>query len=125
VIVGIGVDIVEISRLRRTLERRGERFIRRIYTEGEREYCWAHRDPAPCFAARFAAKEALFKALRTGWTQGVTWLDVEVRRDERGAPSLMLSGRAGDLSRELGVRAIHVSLSHSEEAAIALVILEN
>jgi holo-[acyl-carrier protein] synthase len=125
VIVGIGVDIVDINRLRRAVERQGERFIRRIYTEGERDYCRAHSDPAPCFAARFAAKEALFKALRTGWTQGVTWLDVEVRRDERGAPSLMLSGRAGDLSQELGTRAIHVSLAHSDEAAIALVILED
>jgi len=125
VIVGIGVDIVDISRVRRALERQGERFIQRIYTEGEQDYCRIHRDPAPCFAARFAAKEALFKALRTGWTQGVTWLDVEVRRDERGAPSLILSGRAGDLSQELGIRVIHISLSHSDEAAIALVILEN
>lgn len=124
-IVGIGIDIVDISRLRRALERQGERFARRIYTEGEREYCRAHRDPAPYFAARFAAKEAFFKALRTGWTQGVAWLDVEVRRDERGAPSLVLGGRAGDLSKGLGVRAIHISLSHSEEAAIALVILES
>ena len=124
-IVGIGVDIVDISRVRRAVARQGDRFIRRIYTEGERDYCRAHRDPAPSFAARFAAKEALFKALGTGWTAGPTWLDVDVRRDERGAPNLILSGRTEDLSKELGVRAIHVSLSHSDEAAIAIVILEN
>jgi holo-[acyl-carrier protein] synthase len=91
----------------------------------EQQYCRGHRDPAPSFAARFAAKEALFKALGTGWAQGVTWRDVEVQRDERGAPRLVLSGRAADLSKKMGTRSAHISLSHSEESAIALVILES
>jgi holo-[acyl-carrier protein] synthase len=123
-IVGIGVDVVDIRRLRRALERQGERFMQRIYTAGEQEYCRAHRDPAPYFAARFAAKEALFKALGTGWAQGVTWLDAEIRNNDQGAPWLALRGRTEEASRELSVRKIHLSLSHSEEAAVALVILE-
>ena len=123
-IVGIGVDVVDIARLRRAIDRQGERFIRRIYTAGEQEYCRAHRDPTPYFAARFAAKEALFKALGTGWAQGVTWLDAEIRRNDQGAPWLALSGKAEEVSRALGARTIHLSLSHSEETAIALVILE-
>jgi len=123
-IVGIGVDVVDIRRLRRALERQGERFMRRIYTAGEQEYCRAHRDPAPYFAARFAAKEALFKALGTGWAQGVTWLDAEIRNNDQGAPWLALRGRTEEASRELSVQKIHLSLSHSEGAAVALVILE-
>ena len=123
-IVGVGVDIVDIGRIRQVLERQGERFVRRIYTVAEQEYCRGHRDSAPCFAARFAAKEAFFKAVGTGWAQGVTWLDAEVCRQESGAPCLALSGRAEEISKALGTRAIHVSLSHSETAAIAIVILE-
>lgn len=123
-IIGVGVDIVDIGRLRRAMERQGERFIRRVYTEGEQEYCRAHRDPVPYFAARFAAKEALFKALGTGWSQGITWRDADVQRADSGAPRLALAGRAEEISRNLGTKAVHISLSHSEEAAIALVILE-
>jgi len=124
-IVGVGVDIVDIDRIRQVLERQAERFVRRVFTAGEQEYCRAHRDPAPYFAARFAAKEALFKAVGTGWGQGVTWLDAEVRRQESSAPWLVLSGRAEEISKALGTSAIHVSLSHSESAAIAIVILES
>jgi len=123
-IVGIGVDIVSIERMRHALERHGERFVKRIFTTAEQEYCRTHRDPAPYFAVRFAAKEALFKALGTGWAQGITWVDAEVRRNEQGVPSLVLSGKAEEISGNLGARAIHVSLSHSEENAIAFVILE-
>lgn len=123
-IVGLGVDIVDIARLRRALERQGERFIHRIYTAGEQEYCRTHHDPAPYFAARFAAKEASFKALGTGWAQGVSWLDAEVLKGESGAPKLALSGRAGEISKALGATRIHLSLSHSETSAIAIVILE-
>ncbi len=123
-IVGVGIDIVDIGRMRRALERQGERFVSRVYTKGEQAYCRAHRDPVPYFAARFAVKEALFKALGTGWAQGITWHDAEVQKADSGAPRLALAGRAEEISKSLGTTNIHISLSHSEEAAIALVILE-
>jgi len=123
-IVGIGVDIVDIRRVRGVLERQGDRFVRRVFTAAEQDYCRAHRDPSPYFAARFAAKEALFKALGTGWARGVTWRDAEVQRQENGAPRLMLTGCARKLADQQGARRAHVSLSHSEETAIAVVILE-
>jgi len=123
-IVGLGIDIAGISRFRRTLVRQGDRFIQRVYTEQEQSYCRSHRDPVPQFAVRFAAKEALFKALGTGWAKGVSWREAEVRRDDRGAPRLVLSGRAEEISKKLGARVVHISLSHSEEAAVAVVILE-
>jgi holo-[acyl-carrier protein] synthase len=124
-ILGIGVDAVDIPRMRRALEKQGDRFARRVFTPAEQEYCRSHRDPTPYFAARFAAKEALFKALGTGWARGITWLDAEVCREEHGRPRLALTGRADELSRSLGTRAIHISLSHSEETAVAFVILES
>ena len=124
-IVGIGVDIVEIRRFGAVLERQRDRFLKRVFTAGEQEFCRAHRDPVPHFAVRFAAKEALFKALGTGWAKGVSWLDVDVRREGQGAPTIVLGGEAEQISRRLGARSVHVSLSHSNESAIAAVILES
>ena len=123
--IGIGIDIVDIRRVRGILERQGDRFVRRVFTVAEQDYCRAHRDAAPYFAARFAAKEALFKALGTGWGRGATWCDAEVKREESGAPRLMITGRSQELAEALGTRTVHISLSHSEEAAIAIVILES
>ncbi len=123
-IVGTGIDIVEIRRIRSVLDRQGDRFLRRVFTADEQEYCRAHRDPAPHYAARFAAKEALFKALGTGWAKGVTWHDVEVRRSPEGVPSLSLAGEASNRAASLQVRTAHVSLSHGEDSAVAVVILE-
>jgi len=124
-IVGIGVDVVEIGRLRGVVERQGERFLRRVFTRAEQEYCRSHRDPAPHLAVRFAAKEAVFKALGTGWAAGISWLQVEVRRANPGAPALLLEGEALNRCASLGVAKTHVSLSHSDEVAIAMVVLEN
>ena len=123
-IVGIGVDIVEIERLKATLERQKDRFLRRVFTPAEQEYCLRHRNPGPHYAVRFAAKEALFKALGTGWAKGVSWLDVEVLRKGEGAPSMTLRGVAAEVGKDLGVQNIHLSLSHSEQNAVAVVILE-
>jgi holo-[acyl-carrier protein] synthase len=123
-ILGTGVDIVDIERFRRINERLKDRFIARVFTPGEQEFCLKRRDPAPHFAARFAAKEALFKALGTGWAKGVTWRDVEVQREERDAPVLALRGEALKRSRDLGTERIHLSLSHSDQWAVATVILE-
>ncbi len=124
VIIGIGIDTVEIQRFRAVLDRQKDRFVDRVFTAGEKEYCRGHRDPVPHFAARFAAKEALFKALGTGWAKGVTWLDVEVRKEKGGAPFLALTGEARRLSVSLGSRKSHLSLSHTDESAVAMVVLE-
>jgi holo-[acyl-carrier protein] synthase len=123
-IIGTGVDIVEIPRFRKITERLKDRFLLRVFTLTEQQYCSAHRDPAPHFAARFAAKEALFKALGTGWAKGVTWLDVEVLREGQDAPTMALHGEAMRLSSAKGTQTIHLSLSHTDQWAIATVILE-
>jgi holo-[acyl-carrier protein] synthase len=124
-IVGIGIDIVDIPRFRAVLERQQERFIRRVFTAAEQEYCRGFRDPAPHYAARFAAKEALFKALGTGWSQGVKWTDGEVVRQKDAPPTLLLHDEAERIGVRLGSRAAHVSLSHSDNSAVAIVILEH
>jgi len=124
VIIGIGVDIVEIRRFGEVLGRQKDRFIQRVFTAGEQAYCRAHRDPVPHFAARFAAKEALFKALGTGWAKGVSWLDVDVCREGQNAPTIILRGEAEKIGRSLGASEVHLSLSHSNDSAVAVVILE-
>lgn len=123
-IIGTGVDLVEILRFRKVMERLKDRFLSRVFTPGEQQFCKQHRDPVPHFAARFAAKEALFKALGTGWAKGVTWLNVEVQRERQDAPKIILHGEAQRLSNELGAQRVHLSLTHSDNWAIAMVILE-
>jgi holo-[acyl-carrier protein] synthase len=123
-IIGTGVDLVEIDRFRGVIERLKDRFIVRVFTANEQRYCNGHRDPVPHYAARFAAKEALFKALGTGWAKGVTWLDVEVLRERPDAPAMVLHGEAQRLSSEKGAVKVHLSLSHSDQWAIAMVVLE-
>jgi len=123
-IVGTGVDIVETSRIAEALERHGERFSKRIYTSAEIAYCEKFKNRTERYAARFAAKEAAFKALGTGWRDGVRWLDVEVTHRPSGQPELLLSGRAQELAHELGVRRAAISLSHSDRYAVAQVIFE-
>ena len=124
-IIGTGVDLVEIERFRKVIERLKDRFILRVFTPGEHQFCKEHRDPVPHYAVRFAAKEAVFKALGTGWAKGVTWLDVEVRRERLDAPAVVLSGEAQRLSTAKGASLVHLSLSHSEHFAIALAVLES
>ena len=121
VVLVSGVDIIEIPRVRRVAERYGQRFLERIYTEEEIGYC---RGRAPQLASRFAAKEALFKAIGTGWTEGITWLDAEVCNQPNGKPKLMLSGRALEEATQLGVIKIWISLTHTNRYAAAQVILE-
>jgi holo-[acyl-carrier protein] synthase len=123
-IVGIGVDIVEVERMRRTVERHGDHFVRRVFTDEEAAYCRRCAHPEQRFATRFAAKEAALKALGVGWTQGVQFTEVEVVTNELGAPSILFSGRALELSKGLGVERIHVSLTHHRDFAIAQVLLE-
>ncbi len=123
-IIGTGVDIVEIARLRNIIGRLKDRFISRVFTPGEQKFCGEHRDPIPHYAARFAAKEALFKALGPGWAKGVTWQDAEVQREAREAPMLTLHGEAQKISAAKGAHRVHLSLSHTEQWAVAVVILE-
>ena len=122
VVIGVGIDLVEVDRIRRLLERYPERFARRTFTEAEAAYCRRSVQAAERFAARFAAKEAVMKALGTGWSQGVTFRDIEVIRAPSGAPGIRLAGAAGLRAQGLGVRVIHVSLSHTPLQAIAMVV---
>ena len=115
-----GVDIIEIPRLRQVLERYGQRFLERVYTQGEIAYC---RGRPPNLAARFAAKEATMKALGTGAT-GVGWKDIEVVRQESGAPSIQLHGRAEVRAQRLGMVGVSLSLSHCQEYAVAFVVMQ-
>lgn len=124
-IVGMGVDIAETPRIAQTLKRHGERFLKRLYTSQEIAYCEKFRNKAERYAARFAAKEAAFKALGTGWREGIRWLDVEVTHQPSGKPELLLSGRAEELARKLGVTRTAVSISHADRYVVAQVILES
>jgi holo-[acyl-carrier protein] synthase len=124
-IVGTGVDITETARIEQALQRHGDRFAKRLCTPREIAYCQQFRNSAERFAARFAAKEAAFKALGTGWREGVRWLDVEVAHQPSGKPELVLTGRAEELARALGVTRTAISLSHSNHYVIAQVIFES
>lgn len=113
-----GIDLLEIDRLREAVARHGENFMRRIYTPAERALC---EENYPSLAARFAAKEAVAKALGTGLGD-ISWYEIEILRDEKGAPTLQLYGKALALSQSLGIQAWSISLSHTREHAIALAI---
>ncbi|MGH7475459.1 MAG: holo-ACP synthase [Longimicrobiales bacterium] len=123
-IIGIGIDAVSIPRIERFRERHGEPGLRRVFTPDELEYCLGLARPAASLAARFAAKEAFFKAIGTGWGLGGTWTDVSVVRDSRGRPELRIDGRAAERARSCGARRWHVSLSHTHALALAQVMLE-
>lgn len=123
--VGTGIDIAETERIEQALERHGDRFSRKIFTPAEIAYCERFKNKAERYAARFAAKEAAFKALGTGWANGVRWLDVEISHQASGKPELRFSGRARELAGALGVARAVVSISHANRYAVAQVILES
>jgi len=122
-IYGIGIDLIEVERIRRQLER-GDRFINRIFAPDEIVYCESKKNRAQNFAARFAAKEAFFKALGTGWRGGLAFSQVEVVNDSLGKPEIRLHGKAEELIAEKGITNICVSLTHLKEFASAVVTLE-
>ena len=125
-VVGIGIDVVEIERVARSIERYGSRFLERVYTAAEIAYCQRkRRNAGESFAARFAAKEAGAKALGTGIGFGVTWRELEVGREPAGRPLLMLHGRAAEIAASLGVRRSSLSITHTRTQSTALVILED
>jgi len=124
-IVGSGIDIAEVPRIGQTIARFGDRFLRRIFSEGEIRYCDSKANRIERYAARFAAKEAAMKALGTGWNHGVRWRDCEVVRLPGGRPTMTFHGRAAEFATRLGAKNTALSLSHTAEQAIALVLLES
>jgi holo-[acyl-carrier protein] synthase len=124
-IVGTGIDIAEVPRIGDAIDQFGERFLLRIFTEQEREYCDSKANRTERYAARFAAKEASMKALGTGWNHGLRWRDIEVHRQPGQRPTIRFHGKAAEFARRLGATNIALSLSHTPEQAIASVILES
>jgi holo-[acyl-carrier protein] synthase len=122
-VLGIGVDIVETARIQSSIDRFGDRFLRRIFTQGERDYCSAMPFPARHYGARFAAKEAVSKALGTGIGGKAGWRDIEVKRRETGEPFILLHGSAAEFAGALGILQALISLSHTEHYAVANAIL--
>lgn len=124
-IVGSGIDLIEIARIQQSLERFGQRFLDRVYTPAEQAYCLRKRKTAAeSLAARFAAKEAGAKALGTGISRGVNWLEIEVGREAGGRPTLLFSGRAAHIAGIMGVTHAALSLTHTGNLAMASVVLE-
>lgn len=122
-ILGIGIDIVEVERIRDSIEKQGTPLLERLFTPSEREYCSSMKYPEQHYAVRFAAKEALFKALGTGWSGGIGWNEVEIVRDDRGRPSLILSGKTEEKANEMRARSFHLSLSHTDDYGVAQVVV--
>ena len=123
-IVGLGIDIAEVGRVKAAIERYGETFLRRVYTANERQYCERFKNKYERYAGRFAAKEAAMKALGTGWSRGVRWVDVEVVREKGGRPTIKLAGEAGKVAERMGVKNIALSITHTADQAFAQVIFE-
>jgi holo-[acyl-carrier protein] synthase len=121
-ILGIGIDIVELARIESMIARHGDRFLDRVFTPEERRYCSNLRTASRCYAARFAAKEAVSKAFGTGIGARVGWLDLEIERDPAGKPSVCLLNAAAAFAQELGITQILVTLSHAEHYAVAQAI---
>ena len=123
-IIGIGLDVIEVSRIKSTVSRWGSRFEKRVFTDKEISYCNCKKDRFQRLACRFAAKEALFKALGTGWSKGTEWKEIEVTNDVMGKPLITLSGKTEEISRQLGVVNIFVSITSTENYGAAQVVLE-
>jgi holo-[acyl-carrier protein] synthase len=123
-IVGIGTDIIECLRIAQMIERHGELFINRVYTDYEIAYCSARKAATQHYAGRWAAKEAVLKALGTGWRRGISWRDIEVRHQPSGAPTVALRGGAREVLEKAGIKAMHLSISHCRSHAIAYAVAE-
>ncbi len=124
-IIGLGVDIVETSRIAELMGNHSERFLERCFTKGEQEDYKSNKRQMEHLAARFAAKEAALKALGTGWSQGIGWMDIEVVKEPSGKPTLNITGRAKEIADGLGISKWHLSLSHISTHAVASVIAES
>ena len=118
-ILGIGTDIVECLRIRRMIERHGEQFLTRVFTERELRYCQRSKHSTEHFAGRWAAKEAVLKCLGTGWSKGLCWTDIEVANDTAGKPAVTLRAATAEHARAIGIRDVMVSISHCRAYAVA------
>lgn len=123
-ILGVGIDQIQVDRIRDVLEERPERARERLFTSAERRRCEERARPFECYAARFAAKEAFLKAVGTGWRDGLSWTEIEVQTGPRGQPRLSLHGTAADRAREMGAVQTHLSFTHEGGSATAVVVLE-
>lgn len=121
-ILGIGTDIIEVPRIGKMIEQHGELFLRRVYTEREIRYCQGRKHAFEHFAGRWAAKEAILKAIGTGWVRGICWTDMEIRRDGTGGPTVLVRGGARDAAVKRGIGEILISLSHCRTYATATAI---
>jgi len=124
-VIGIGVDLVECARIRHSIDRFGERFLRRVFTDGEIAYSMSMKFPERHLAARFAGKEAVSKAFGTGIGKAMGWRNIDIRKKESGEPFLVFSGFAEELAAKRGVTSALITLSHTEHHAIACVVLES
>lgn len=122
---GTGIDIIEVSRIKKSMDRYAGRFEERIFTPQEIEYCRSQADPGKHFAGRFAAKEAVLKSLGTGMAQGIFWKDMEILNQESGAPVLQFSGAAKAIFNSLNLKNVHISISHDKLYAIAHAVAES
>jgi holo-[acyl-carrier protein] synthase len=119
-VVAIGTDLIACRRIAGMLEKHREPFLDRVFCRSEQEYCLKYRDPSEHLAGRWAAKEAVMKILGTGWSQGVTWTDIEVVRDAAGKPSVHLHGEARLVAERLGIARVLISISHCSDFAVAM-----
>jgi holo-[acyl-carrier protein] synthase len=124
-IVGLGLDLTQIDRMRGLIERRGERAVQRLFTAGERAYCERKKERFASYAGRFAVKEAVMKLLGTGWTRGVRWVDIEVARAPGEAPRVLLHGETARIAAAKGIARIHITITHDAGIAAAVAVAEN
>lgn len=122
-IYGIGIDLIMIERIKKAAEKWGEPFLNRVFTKKELGYSFSHVRPYPHLAGRFGAKEALLKAIGTGWGKGIRWTDIEIIREDNGRPKIELSGTLNEIIIKMGIKEIMVSISHEKDYAIAQVVL--
>lgn len=123
-IIGIGTDIISVERIKNIIDKRGERFLSHVFTAREREYCQSKKSPWVHFAGRFAAKESVFKVIKTGWGLGIRWKDVEILRRQNGEPEISLKGKTKLMVEKKGIKRILLSISHDRKYAMATAIGE-
>lgn len=122
-VYGIGIDIVKVDRIKRAILKSGQRFVGRIFTEKEISYCEKRKSMYQHYAARFAAKEAVFKAIGTGWRKGVSWNEIEVENDSSGKPHINIYGKTKEMAEKIGGKRFLITITHSDEYAITKVIM--